>query len=63
MRHCHRFRSIQTAFERDIAGYEVRADRAPASPLGRTCRTSAQSTRHAMARALNRHLRYCLECG
>ncbi|MFF4215280.1 MULTISPECIES: hypothetical protein [Streptomyces] len=63
MHHCHRFRTIRTAFEREIAGYELRAERAVNSPMGRSCHSSAQTTRHAMARALNRHLGRCRECG
>ncbi|MEU8787591.1 hypothetical protein [Streptomyces sp. NPDC048637] len=63
MKTCHRFTSIKSGFEQDVRVLRGHAKRHQGSASAKTSTTTAASLKRNMARALNRHLERCPECG
>jgi hypothetical protein len=63
MKTCHRFARIQAGHQRDIQGLLNHAARHPDQVSGKVSAKRATGAKYAMARALNRHLERCRECG
>ncbi|MGW2917715.1 hypothetical protein ACWDBF_07605 [Streptomyces angustmyceticus] len=63
MKTCHRFTSIKADFEQDIRFLCGHAERRQGAASAKTSWKNAVSVKRNMARALNRHLERCPECG
>lgn len=63
MKTCQRFASIKSGFEQDIRFLRGHAERYQGSAPAKTSAKNAISVKRNMARALNRHLDRCPECG
>ncbi|MFD9072051.1 hypothetical protein [Streptomyces lasiicapitis] len=63
MKTCRRFTSIKSGFEQDIRFLRGHAERHQGSVAAKTSAKNAVSAKRNMARALNRHLDHCPECG
>ncbi|KMS76982.1 hypothetical protein ACM01_03990 [Streptomyces viridochromogenes] len=63
MKTCHRFDTIKAGFERDVRFLRGHAERHRGSAPAKTSAKNAFSVKRNMARALNRHLDRCPECG
>ncbi|NEB01916.1 hypothetical protein [Streptomyces sp. SID13726] len=63
MKHCQRFAHIKSDFEQDIRLQRSHAERYQGTASAKTSARTAVSLTRNMARALNRHLDRCPECG
>ncbi|MEU6148066.1 hypothetical protein ABZ848_47995 [Streptomyces sp. NPDC047081] len=63
MKTCQRFAHIKSGFERDIRRLRGHAEGHQGSGSAKTSAKNAFSLKRNMARALNRHLDRCPECG
>ncbi|NNN34655.1 hypothetical protein HLK59_30710 [Streptomyces sp. S3(2020)] len=63
MKNCQRFARIKSGFEQDIRLQRGHAERYQGSVSAKTSARNAFSLTRNMARALNRHLNRCPECG
>ncbi|MFJ9058522.1 hypothetical protein [Streptomyces sp. NPDC102409] len=63
MKTCHRFTTIKSGFEQDIQFLRGHSERHQGSTSAKTSAKNAFSVKRNMARALNRHLDRCPECG
>uniref|UniRef100_A0AAU2AC22 Uncharacterized protein n=1 Tax=Streptomyces sp. NBC_00093 TaxID=2975649 RepID=A0AAU2AC22_9ACTN len=63
MKNCQRFAHIKSGFEQDIRLLRGHAERYQGSASAKTSARNAESLKRNMARALNRHLDRCPECG
>lgn len=63
MRTCERFTRIKTGYERDIRFLSNHAERYQGAASAKTSAKNAITVKRSMARALNRHVERCLQCG
>ncbi|MFD9223413.1 hypothetical protein ACFYXH_39965 [Streptomyces sp. NPDC002730] len=63
MKTCQRFTRIKSGFEQDIRFLRSHSERHQGTSPAKTSAKNAISVKQNMARALNRHLDHCPECG
>jgi hypothetical protein len=63
VRTCQRFARIKADFEQDIAFLLNHSQRHQGETSAKVSHTTALGARQRMAKALNRHLAHCRECG
>ncbi|MET9296592.1 hypothetical protein [Streptomyces sp. NPDC003077] len=63
MKTCPRFTRIKTGYERDIRFLSNHSARHQGTTPAKTSAKNAFTVKRSMARALNRHIDTCPECG
>ncbi|MCZ0975847.1 hypothetical protein O1L55_40590 [Streptomyces albulus] len=63
MKTCRRFTRIRSGYEQDIRFLTNHSDSHQGTVSGKVSAKNALAVKRNMARALNRHLDYCRECG